>query len=285
MKMEDSKLLAALFQAGTIRGAAKSLYISQPAVSQRLKSIEAAWGETLFIRTHQQLIATPIGEKVAAHAIKVLESEQRLKEEISQTSTEVQGSLSLGVSTLIGQYLLPDVLDRYLSKYPLVNIQLVTGISKQIEASFEDYHVAIVRGKRPAFKETVLLMEEPLYYIENKDTARRSTFIEFQTDDNFQTAINEWLLMHPEFIPKSTLKVDQIETCKQMLLRNIGACVLPAAAVQNIPREHFHFHLMKKNEHPLLRSTWLHYNKKVKALPQVRAFIELLLEELQYPDR
>lgn len=51
MKIDDYRLLITLDETRTLRKAAERLYISQPAVTQRLKSIERHFGVDIFIRT------------------------------------------------------------------------------------------------------------------------------------------------------------------------------------------------------------------------------------------
>lgn len=51
MKIEDYRLLITLDETKTLRKAAEILYISQPAVTQRLKAIEHSFGVGIFIRT------------------------------------------------------------------------------------------------------------------------------------------------------------------------------------------------------------------------------------------
>lgn len=51
MKIDDYRLLITLDETRTLRKAAERLYISQPAVTQRLKSIERHFGVEIFIRT------------------------------------------------------------------------------------------------------------------------------------------------------------------------------------------------------------------------------------------
>lgn len=68
MKIEDYRLLITLDETKTLRKAAEILYISQPAVTQRLKAIENAFGVDIFIRTKKQLITTTEGTMIIEHA-------------------------------------------------------------------------------------------------------------------------------------------------------------------------------------------------------------------------
>src|SRR5690625_3771091 len=121
IKIDDYKLLLTLNKVGTIRGAAKEVLISQPAVSQRLRFIEDYFSEQIFIRTPKKLVLTPKGEIILEHAKQVVAREQKIKNELAQTSADVHGTLSIACSSLISQRFLPKVLSEYTEKFPNVS--------------------------------------------------------------------------------------------------------------------------------------------------------------------
>ncbi|MDR5604325.1 LysR family transcriptional regulator, partial [Staphylococcus coagulans] len=82
MKIDDYRLLITLDETRTLRKAAERLYISQPAVTQRLKSIERHFGVDIFIRTKKQLITTTEGAMVIAHAKSMLKQERLFQDKI-----------------------------------------------------------------------------------------------------------------------------------------------------------------------------------------------------------
>ena len=107
------------------RRAADRLFVSQPALSQRLHSIEEDWGTIIFIRSKRGLALTPAGEEIAAYAKETLLKEEEVKEAIASHHSDVYGTLKLAVTSIIGQYWLPQVLKKFLtatrwSKYPLL---------------------------------------------------------------------------------------------------------------------------------------------------------------------
>src|SRR5690625_2587137 len=118
MKIDDYELLIKLAEIGTVRGIAKAVLISQPAVSQRLKYIEDYFSETIFIRTPKRLVVTPSGEIILKHAKKVIEKERRVKDELAKSSEEIRGTLSIACSSIISQRFLPSILAKYTKKYP-----------------------------------------------------------------------------------------------------------------------------------------------------------------------
>src|SRR5699024_2901067 len=110
MKIDDYALLVKLNEIGTVRGTAKAILISQPAVSQRLKFIEEYFCETIFIRTSKRLKVTPSAEIILKHAKELVEPEHNVKNRLSASIVEVKGTLSLACSSLISQRYSPKIL-------------------------------------------------------------------------------------------------------------------------------------------------------------------------------
>ncbi|MDL4841073.1 LysR family transcriptional regulator [Aquibacillus rhizosphaerae] len=281
MRIDDYQLLLAIRMGKTIRKAAEQLFISQPAVSQRLKSIEEQWDKQLFIRTHKQLIITPVGEKVLAFAEEMVKKEAELQDEITSISDKVIGKLSLGVSSMIGQYVLPKVLQAYMERYPEVTIKLETGLSNHIVKA--DYHVSIVRGRRVMDKQCVPLFADQLLLIDKKMEGNKlqRPLIEFQSDQEFHSMVNDWFIKQGDSKPPQIIKVDQIETCKQLMLHGIGMAVLPESAIADVDKDNYHITPLYVENQPMVRHTWLCYSEVAKQLPQVKAFIELVEKYLK----
>ena len=53
MNLTELELLSVLANEMNMRKAAERLFVTQPALSQRLQSIEKEWGTSLFIRSHK----------------------------------------------------------------------------------------------------------------------------------------------------------------------------------------------------------------------------------------
>jgi DNA-binding transcriptional LysR family regulator len=84
-------MLVVLSEEMNMRKASERLFVSQPALSQRLQSIEKSWGFQLFIRSQKGLTLTPAGEKVISFAREVVFNEDKVKEEILELEGEVHG--------------------------------------------------------------------------------------------------------------------------------------------------------------------------------------------------
>ncbi|WP_179107209.1 LysR family transcriptional regulator [Sediminibacillus massiliensis] len=280
MKKDDYELLVGLKRAGTIRGAAQQLLISQPAISQRLKQIEDQWGEDIFIRSHKTLTITPAGEEIIHLAERVVEAEKKVREKISSLSDEIKGTLSLGVSSVIAQYLLPEVLERFVAAYPHVKIELQTGLSNVFRHSWDDFHLCLVREdkpKGPGYCQE--LFSDNLYLVEKRDRKQNGNikpFIQFQSDPTFHTMVDSWLHQQPDITFSKSLKVDQIQTCKQFVCSGIGTAVLPEIAIHDLDSKEYHFIPLQVDGKSLTRQTWVCASEAAMRLPQVKAFLRLL---------
>ncbi|QKS70067.1 LysR family transcriptional regulator [Paenalkalicoccus suaedae] len=275
MKVNDYELIRALADYRSMRIAATKLYLSQPAISQRLKHIEALWDTTLFIRSAKELTLTPEGEKVVAYAREHLEREENLRQSLK--STGVSGTLSLAVSTVVSQYTLPSLLQAYLREYPDVKIELTTGLSQDIRSA-KNVHIKLLRGEKPAEQFVQALEPDPLYLMEQRHTSSRANsqvLIQFKSDASYQAAIDEWLMANERF-PEQTIVVDQIETSKQLVLHGIGMAVLPESSLKGFHESEYSRTPLLLDNKPLTRPTWVSCTKGAEHLPQVVAFLELL---------
>ncbi|MFD1038048.1 LysR family transcriptional regulator [Virgibacillus byunsanensis] len=283
MRIDDYTLLLKLDEIGTIRGTAKAILISQPAVTQRLKYIEEYFGEKIFIRTPKRLMLTSSGEMIVNHAKSVIEHEVSIKNKLAQSSEEVQGTLSIACSSLISQRFLPAILAEYTRKFPKVAIDLVTGISEDIKRDHKNYHVCIIRGEKLKESTCIRLFDDPLFIFDTEEFPQTSIkerpIISFKSDDSMHELVDHWLYHHQDQIkPVKTIRVDQIETCKQFMKQGLGMAVLPKSVSDSLMDTYAHIPLTLDGVN-VTRDTWICYQEGVRELSQVDQFIEALQTE------
>ncbi|HLR63927.1 MAG TPA: LysR family transcriptional regulator [Pseudogracilibacillus sp.] len=283
IRIDDYKLLLQLNEIGTVRGTARHILISQPAVSQRLKFIEEHFGETIFIRTSKKLQLTPSGEIILKHAEQIIQMEEELQNKLAKSSEHVSGTLSIACSSVVSQRYLPKILAKFTQKFPLVSIDLVTGLSEQIKDGYDQYHVSIVRGNPIKDSKSILLFEDPLYIFDTEpiteEDIKTRPLIFFKSDHSMEESMNSWIT---ENLSKSNsvkkITVDQIETCKQFMKQGLGMAILPMSVSEPL-MDHYHYFPLEVDKKKVTRKTWLCFHKGVRQLPQVDHFIDLILEE------
>ncbi|RYL92827.1 LysR family transcriptional regulator [Sporolactobacillus sp. THM19-2] len=287
MALTDFELIVVLSTEGNMRKAAEKLFVSQPALSQRLQHIEQDWGTPIFIRSKRGVSLTAEGELIVAFARHMLEKKNEIKARIQAGGSEVYGTLKLAVSSVNGQYWLPDILKDFVEHYPRVKISLVTGWSSEIlERIYQrSCHAAIVRGNPVWRGEKLHLFSDPLNLVDTRIRTLSQLqdddrpYIQFKSDSSYARVITEWWHSRNMKNPARTILVDQIETCKQMATHGIGYAVLPSISLTENDPVH-RIPLIDRQGEPLRRDNWLLYDEEAMQLRQVRAFVELVRHRL-----
>ncbi|MDR6998082.1 LysR family transcriptional regulator [Neobacillus niacini] len=284
--LSEFQLLSVLAQEMNMRKASERLFVSQPALSQRLQTIEKDWGTKLFIRSQKGLALTPSGEQVIQFVNEVLKKEEKVRETIHSLQAGVSGTLKIAVASIVGQNWLPQVLKRYIDTYPQAKISLVTGWSSEIlKCLYDDQvHVGIIRGTPDWKGVKIHLFSDPLYLVDRVITKPEQVldtdrpFIQFKSDSNYYQEIQDWWMRNFKTSPKRTIVVDQIETCKQMTFNGIGYSILPSITLKSADKNIFKIPLLNENNLPLKRDTWLLGYESSFQLKQVNAFVDLIKE-------
>jgi DNA-binding transcriptional LysR family regulator len=123
--------------------AAEVLFMTQPAVTFQIKQLEEHFNTRLFDRGHGKISLTPAGEMVLVYAERILGLSSELDVRLAEMTGEIGGSLLVGASTTIAEFLLPHVLGEFKSKYPNVRPRLIVGNSESIETRVVEHTLDI----------------------------------------------------------------------------------------------------------------------------------------------
>lgn len=127
----------------SFRKAAEELYLTQPAISQQIKTLEEELGAQLFDRSGRRIRLTEAGRLLLDHARQSCALLEQASDEIAALSGSFGGELALGASTTIAQYVLPGVLGDFCRTHPRVRPQLVSGNTEHIVEAVELGRVAL----------------------------------------------------------------------------------------------------------------------------------------------
>ncbi|MGG3693616.1 LysR family transcriptional regulator [Heyndrickxia ginsengihumi] len=282
MDEKDWIMLQCLYEERNITKAAEKLYISQPAMTYRLKQLEKEFGAKIVARGKKGVEFTPQGEYIAKYARNMILQLRNTKEYVRNMDEEVRGILRIGASSNFSRYELPSILHKFVSKYPDVEIQLRTGWSFDIVHLLqkEEVHLGIVRGNYAWQEEKHLLREESLYIVSKNpinDLKELPSLprINYGTDQTLKTLIDHWWQETYDQSPTITMEVDRIDTCKELILTGMGYAILPGISLKQ--NDHLHkIELTTKDQKPLTRNTWLIYRERSLELSVVKVFIEFL---------
>ena len=128
--------------------AAKSLFVSQPSLSQQIMNLEKELGIPLFIRHSKSVSLTEAGEYFVQSARRILNDTEQLKYSMLKYSSLQTGTLKLGM-LWIGDYLnLPQLITDYHDRHPLVTCHLDVEGSKTLFHMLKarDLHAIFIIG-------------------------------------------------------------------------------------------------------------------------------------------
>jgi DNA-binding transcriptional LysR family regulator len=104
--------------------AAEALRLSQPTVSEHLRSLEEMAGSVLLDRLGRELRLTPAGQILYRYAVKLLHLREEARQALADFRGELAGRVVIGASTIPGSYLLPQVIGAFRAKHPSIQISV-----------------------------------------------------------------------------------------------------------------------------------------------------------------
>lgn len=128
--------------------AAELLHLSQPGVSLQIQSLENELGATLLHRTSKSVTPTKAGELLYERAKEILALYEEALQEIHLLQNTVSGSLQIGASYTIGEYILPKMLARFTRRYPEVEIAVKIANTDEIVRAVRsgELEIGLVEG-------------------------------------------------------------------------------------------------------------------------------------------
>lgn len=118
--------------------AAEILHMTQPAVTFQIKQLEEQFNTRLFDRTHNRISLTEAGNIVFEYSDRILNLYGEMQNRIGEMTGDVRGTLLLGASTTIAEYMLPRVLGDFKERYPEVQVRMHVANTDRIVSMVED---------------------------------------------------------------------------------------------------------------------------------------------------
>jgi DNA-binding transcriptional LysR family regulator len=280
----DWIVLQTLYQEKNITKTAQRLYISQPALTNRIQQLEREFGITIVNRGRRGVQFTPQGEYLAKSANKMLLTLQNIKDNVLNMENNLVGTLRLGVSTFFTDYMLPNLLKRFKEQYPNIEFKVTTGFSSHITELIhnQDVHISIVKGdynwndqKRLLFEESICIASKEEISIQNLPNLPR---IDYHTDLLLQNSIDNWWSERFTLPPQVNIEVDKVDTCKKMVVNGLGYAIMPSLILNDV-HDLNKMDIQTIDGKPIVRKTWMFYHKDSLQLNIVKAFVDFMEKE------
>lgn len=140
MKLQQLRYIWEVNRQGlNVSEAAHALFTSQPGVSKQIRALEDELGVQIFERRGKQLVAvTPAGKQILEASGQVLNRVKGIKALADDLRDEGKGALSIATTHTQCRYVLPQVIQRFRSRYPNVSLHMHQGTPLQIAKAAAD---------------------------------------------------------------------------------------------------------------------------------------------------
>lgn len=244
MEIDQIETFLAVATYGGFHRAAKALHLSQPAVSARIRMLENSLEATLFVRTRAQVTLSAAGKALRPHAESLLRVLSLARQAVHEQQPGMSSILSISAGLSISTYLLPDILKKYRAANPRVMVSVRSGNSMQVLKMVLDGEVdlGLARSLQHPEVETESLRDDPLLLVGHfRHPAARKRKIRIMEAEAlplilYDRGSSDWTLTNGLFrraglLANAVLEVEGIETCKRMVLRQLGVAFLPQLAI------------------------------------------------------
>ncbi len=132
--MDDHKLkvFCTVAETKSFSKTSEIIHLTQPAVSLQIQALEEVNEIKLFDRSSSTVTLTPAGEVLYKYAKEILALYASAEKVIGKLTGLVKGSITIGASSNIGNYLLPSVITDFRKTHPKIKIHLLVGNSKRV---------------------------------------------------------------------------------------------------------------------------------------------------------
>ena len=296
MNEKHMQYVLTVLKEGSFTNAAKKLYVSQPSLSQIIKTAESNLGAPIFDRSTDPITLTPAGQLYVEAARQVTTISTNLRKQVEELSKEEFGTIRLGISVQRGMELLPELYPRFKKRFPPVGLELHEQGSATMEKSVLEGEVGIaLLTTFPRHEELVydLIQEEKLVLIVNRECelakriapgtpidileARDETFISSQSGHSVRT-IQDSLFIARDMKPKIDLVTISIEVGKHVVAASPVVMACPDSYVEtdnSLDSAYFSYPILGV-ENP--RHFYACYRKDMYLTKYMKGFLEILHE-------
>lgn len=244
MNIENMEAFVFVNHFGSINKAAKALFLSQPSVTSRIKTLERELDTKLFDRVGKRLVITDQAKEFIPYAEGIVRTFKKGKKRLEEKESSDQ--VVIGCTGLISNYLIPKIVPAFREQYSNVRIKIVTAPGEEILKKVLDGEVDIGYAKTVTHPliDSWSVLENPirLFVLPNHPFAvAKKVNIEelaIQPIVFFECGSLDWTMIHNLFynlsqLPNIQYEVDNMETAKGLIMNGTGIGFLPELCVRN----------------------------------------------------
>jgi DNA-binding transcriptional LysR family regulator len=278
----DWLIIKTLDKYKSITKAANVLYLSQPALTSRIKQIESSLNTKLLYRGNKGITFTPTGKKAVVFAEHILDEMHDFREEISDMNGDVSGVLRLTAPAIISAYYLPRLLSKFKEEYPNVRFEVTVADSTEIVNTMnsKSFHFGFLRNDFGWDEsEKILLATNYIVAVSMQpfklEDLPKMVRVEYETDSYYKLLLDTWWNENFRERPNIGMQVATIGLGKEMIFGGMGYGILPSIFLPEAPGC-YNIPLCDKDGKKIIRKTWLIYKKESLDIKLAKTFFDFI---------
>ncbi|MDE5411768.1 LysR family transcriptional regulator [Alkalihalobacterium chitinilyticum] len=246
MELNWIKTFITAAENGNFRKTADQLFISQPTVTVHIKQLEKELGVLLFKREGKKIKLTESGRRYLQHAKQIIAVYDNGLQDLQTFTQGYTTKLTLAISPLIADTVLPFVLKQYIKNHPEVEISIEIIESENIEKAVLDEIVDIglscLKSFHPELKTTLLYKDkvclvtphdgrdfESAFPLEEGEILSSNRLLTHNHPGYWDNLCKTVKLFYPSV---RMMKVSQIHITKRFIMEGLGVSYLPSSTIR-----------------------------------------------------
>lgn len=250
MDIRNLELFLHLSQSLHFGRTADAMAVSPSTLSRAIQRLEQELGCELLDRDNRSVTLTPAGQQLQQFAQGWLSDWQTMREQLRHSESPLQGRLRLFCSVTASYFLLPDILARFRTRYPQLELRLETGdpalaIDKVLHDE-SDLAIGARPDALPAKLDFIKLQTVPLVFIAPRIPCRANDLLQQASADWSQIPVilpeqgvarkrtNQWF-RNKGISPHIYAEVAGNEAIVGMVALGCGIALVPTAVIEHSP--------------------------------------------------
>ena len=134
----------AVYKEQSFSKAAEKLYVSQPCLSAAIRKIEEEVGVPLFERRYSSVRPTQIGLEYIEAVERIMDVQKSFAAKVYDMKHYEYGSLSIGASTYVTSYIIPQIVEQFSQQYPKIDITLTETHSLELDKKIKNEEIDLI---------------------------------------------------------------------------------------------------------------------------------------------
>jgi LysR family hydrogen peroxide-inducible transcriptional activator len=247
MEIHQLRYFVAVAEEGSFSRAAAREHVAQPSLSQQIQKLEAEMDQRLFDRLSRSVVVTEAGKCLLEYARKILVDIAEARRCLDDLKREIAGRLTIGAIPTMAPYVLPELIEKFQTRYPKVDLEILEDTTESLAARLEDgtLDIAIMSTchQSPTLephslgKEALLVLLPKQHRLAKKkkiswSDLKSEKFLLLHEVHCLSAQVCQLLATH-KLRPELALRGAQLATIAQMVATGMGVSLVPQMMVEH----------------------------------------------------